>query len=242
MKILQIITEAIQTSTQLGNAFSNDEWTRILNYFYTQYGRPTVGSQAGDTDLTPDSWRDNQVRNSLGLANERIGAGLKTGPAISASEWNARAERFGAALDVTNPTWDQILSHLAAHKNAEWPEGLTPGRPLGSQVTGHRSDMDRTPENLATVSAWARASADPMNKDQAKEYLGNLIDTLLTNRSNNWRRIWESRPEYADGLKRAMASLFPNADSTASKQQIDSQFYGWLTTTDFDLNLPPAQQ
>lgn len=226
MKIYQLVENAT-SAAQLKQAFTREEWVRILLHF------------AGERNLGLGS-SDAAIRSSLQNAFRRIGPDMPD--ATLPDAWNTAAVRFGAQLpSVSGVSWPGIYNHLAAHKNAEVPQQFSNfnlQQPPGSSMTGWMADTDKTPETPQQVSAWAEAPAQ-LNRDQAVQYFRDWMTALARHRDSGWiakLRRPATGSDTNSSLRRLYAiqeELTPSGSSTVEKSAIDQALYSWLTSSDY---------
>jgi hypothetical protein len=110
MNIFQIVeqTKIIRTNTDLGTAFSKDEWIRILNYFVSLRN----GSLGSNRSL---------IDTKMNTFHEYLGVDMEPG-SVMAGNWNARAARYNMDIDAYNVTWQKIYNHLAPYTKEDLPD------------------------------------------------------------------------------------------------------------------------
>jgi len=104
MNIFQIVeqTKMINTNTDLGTAFSREQWISILNHFVT-LRNGSLGSNRASINT-----RMEQFHKYLGLE-------MAPG-SVTVDNWNLRAGmRYNMGIDTHDVTWQKIYNHLAPH-------------------------------------------------------------------------------------------------------------------------------
>lgn len=231
MKVFQIVTENINSARELKDAFTQDEWARIINFFYSQ---PNATRRFPQPDSSVQLINpDHDIRSELNRVFRDIGPFMDDTKTPTA--WNRDAVKYNAALNTSVVTWPTILAHLEQHKTFDLPAGLDMSRPIGTARTGHRADIDRTPETAQEVAGWVNAEPN-LDRAGAIEYFTNLVTAMTEHRAWAEEVFSNERNMYIMSWWDLQRELIPAEGATVAKAAIDRAVYGWLTTSDFNLN------
>ena len=242
MKLYQLYEQVnINSADELANAFTSEEWLRIVNYFLETNGRWSSDDPEAEHPLGSD--RD-EIRARMIAINRTIGANQPSRQ--TPGMWVMKAARFGMSdTGDRTPNWNEIYAHLAPHKDYRLPPGWnTPG--LGDvtgNVTGERNFPLETGTWIDTdVTQWNNFS------DLREDYLIPWFTEAIRRKAEEYPRTnsndvnifhaWISAPnnfdqQMSEALLDTERSSFARRiqqDGSISKNVVDQRLYQWLVS------------
>lgn len=227
MKIYNIISEGIETSTQLKSSFTSDQWSRIFGFFANQHN-----INLGD--------RREIIRRRIATLNDNIGANMPD--YINEFDWLRKAKRFGVTQGLrSEASFEEIYQHLRQGMTFDlnqlqgWEDTTPPAAAA--------SPYPNTPESYAEFTALVvgrhaslLTNGTLTNRAEVIAYLQLLQEILLELRSDEWERKYNWRVNGADAaiheslFAAIRQEILPNLP--VEYQKILRVFYSWIQRAD----------
>lgn len=229
MKIYNIISEGIETSTQLKSSFTSEQWSRIFGFFANQHN-----INLGD--------RREVIRKRIATLNDNIGANMPD--YINEFDWLRKAKRYGLTQGLrSEASFEEIYQHLRQGMTFDLNQlqGWEDTRPPAAAA----SPYPNTPESYAEFTALVVARHDSLLTNgtltagnEVVAYLNLLQEILLELRNDDaeWLRKFRWRVNGADAaiheslFAAIRQEIIPNLP--VEYQKVIRVFYSWLQRAD----------
>jgi len=227
MKIYNIISEGIETSTQLKSSFTSDQWGRIYGFFANQHN-----INLGD--------RREVIRKRIATLNDNIGANMPD--YINEFDWLRKAKRYGLTQGLrSEASFEEIYQHLRQGMTFDlnqlqgWEDTTPPAAAA--------SPYPNTPESYAEFTALVVARHDSLltngtltDRDGVKAYLELLQQIVVGRRDAEWMRKhqWSvngQTPAIHESLLEAVRVDILTG-LPVEYQKVIRVFYSWLQRAD----------
>lgn len=247
MRVLQILSENINSAEELKSAFNDTQWANIICYFISQYRDDQTGTilSSGLRFFIGDD-----TINSGELANAQRIIGKEMGSGNSPGSWQASAIRYGMGVPNASQglTWDTIYNHLAPHKDT--PCELEVRSPASNPGVSNDQLLD-TPETrqefIRLIQANTTEVPDPLTTEE------NLIDffrnsmqaiqgtpsrTQPDDQGHNFRWFVDNTANEGNPLKNNWIRIFNSSKEkitngeSISKAEVIELVWQWLISAD----------
>lgn len=215
MKIYHIVEQA-DPSEQLAKSFSETQWRRIINYFFSLRGESLGGNNT-------------EISERLKEINDVVGLNMR---GKTPESWNTNAARYGMSLARTPTSWEEIYNHLAPHATYREPANWTIAGPRTDVFT----DISGPRERRVETSGWVQTNVTSWSDPAAlrTQYIRPWVEHLsgLQPDFMRWVRSTESsgRNNIAwDSLISVRDNLFSRITTNGSvdKDRVDIELYNW---------------
>ena len=222
----------IRNSRDLRDAFTEEEWVRIVYYFVQ------LSNRRGGASAEPGSFGNNGLRVARYIETMQRTIGSKMSP-MTPSSYKRRAVRYGITFPQAGiPTWGEIYNHL---RRGLEQEEMPPH--YYARLPGSASQFDDTPET--TISDWVDPPRDSWDdvEEMKQEYFLPWMRELRTRRNNEWwqwymgentagnegQNVW--RTDLENHVIPKFSSILQDNESI-TKLDVDRLLFSWLQMTD----------
>ena len=248
MKVIQILTERINSANELRSSFDQQQWSNILCHFISQFIDRNTGSpiSSGLRYFIGNSINSAELENAQRLIGRNMASGL------SPEAWNAYAIRYnmGVPNSSTGLSWDDIYNHLAPHAATRCELEVTSAASMNPGVSNDQLlDTEETREEFISLINTSTADIpDPITTETELVSFLRLSLQAIQNtpqrraaddRGHNFRWFVDNAANEGNPLKNNWVRIFNNNKEiidngqTISKESLTELVWRWVIAADY---------
>lgn len=247
MKVIQILTERINSANELRSSFDQQQWSNILCHFISKF----IDRNTGSPVSSALRYFIGGALNAGELENAQRLIGLNMASGLSPEAWNAYAIRYnmGVPNSSTGLSWDDIYNHLAPHAATPCELEVMAANTSPGVSNDTLLDTEETREEFISLINTSTADVpDPITTEtELASFLRQSLQAIQNtpqrraadDQGHNFRWFVDNAANEGNPLKNNWVKIFNNNKEiidngqTISKESLIELVWRWVIAADY---------